>query len=161
MRRAALPLAAVTTLLLAGCTPTVSLTPAPRATSVGCATVVVRLPAAVGGLARRTTDAQGTAAWGPDPAVTLVCGVRQTVQDDRCVTVGGVQWSSPSANPVVDGRIVVPFTTFGRDPAVQVVSPVVDRTTRVTADTLLPAVSEAVRAGTRATGERCGAGTRG
>ncbi|MGT2426520.1 hypothetical protein [Amnibacterium kyonggiense] len=65
MRRALLVAAAVSTaLLLTGCAPTISLRPAPEATSVGCAGVVVRLPGAIGGAARRDTDAQGTAAWG-------------------------------------------------------------------------------------------------
>lgn len=153
-RTAVLPLLAAVALLLAGCAPTVSLTPAPRATTVGCAKVAVRLPQSIQGLARRTTDAQGTAAWGPDPAITLVCGgVRQP--SSECGTVRGIDWTQADARDRA-GRPVTIRTTFGRDPVVQVVKPGSGAAGRLVAVDVLTDISDAVRAGTRSTGERCG-----
>jgi hypothetical protein len=127
--RRGLPLAVAlgSSLLLAGCTPIVTLTPAPQATAVGCAAVIVRLPdrIAVGAgktgiaLDERKTDAQGTAAWGEPVRVSLRCGVTSTPPSNQCVTFEKVDWKVQSATIDRTQRYVL--TTYGRTPAVQVV----------------------------------------
>jgi len=105
---------------LAGCAAIVPLEPADDAANVACAEVVVRLPDNVAGLDQRETNAQGTGAWGKPAGVLLRCGV--AVPDPTaalaCVTApaDGIDWlrdDSDAPNFV--------FTTYGRDPAVQVV----------------------------------------
>ena len=109
---------AVVALALAGCTPTVALSPAQDAKNAACAEVVVRLPEQVAGFEQRKTDAQGTGAWGEPTAVILYCGV--PVPDPTatlpCGTIDGVDW-------LVDDRDAPNYilTTYGRDPAIQVV----------------------------------------
>lgn len=153
MRRAPLlPAVIAAALLLAGCTPTVSLDPAPEATSVGCAGVVVRLPDRVAGAARRTTDAQGTAAWGTPASVTLRCGVAVPVTTD-CATIDGVDWLTQ--HRTIDGADWLVYTTYGRSPATQLL---VDRD-GVIADTVLTALSDPIAAATRTTGVRCPSGS--
>jgi hypothetical protein len=103
--------------VLVGCTPTVALQPAADATNPGCAQIVVRLPATVAGQSIRQTDAQATGAWGNPTSVLLRCGV--TVpgpSQDLCYTVGGVDWLMNATKAPV-----YVFTTFGRDPATEVV----------------------------------------
>jgi hypothetical protein len=103
--------------LLAGCTPTVALTPAASATSAKCASVVVLLPDTVSTLPQRQTDAQGTGAWGEPPDILLHCGV--PVPDPTatlpCYTVDGIDWLYNDAKAPV-----FTFTTYGRNPAVSV-----------------------------------------
>jgi hypothetical protein len=103
-------------LALAGCTPTVSLEPAPAATDPDCAAIVVRLPDTVAGAQRRDTDAQGTAAWGTPASVLLHCGVPVPgPTTDRCISIDNVDWvEDASKDPVFT------YTTYGRDPATQV-----------------------------------------
>ncbi len=119
MFRAGATLAIVPLLLvaLAACTPTVALTPAADATNPRCADVIVNLPDSVADLQIRDTDAQATSAWGNPTAVLLRCGVTPPGPTTQvCQTVNGIDWlEDASAKP----RYV--FTTFGRDPAVQVV----------------------------------------
>lgn len=104
-------------LLLAGCAPTVHLSPAEEANSLACADVMVRLPDEVDGLTRRSTDAQSTAAWGEPAAVILRCGLpTATASSLRCITQGEVDWlvdesEAPSYR----------FITFGRNPATEVI----------------------------------------
>lgn len=137
-------------LLLTGCAPTVSLQPAPQATSVGCAGIVVRLPDAIGSAGRRSTDAQGTAAWGAPASVTLTCGVTTpTVTTATCTTVDGVDWLLEQRR--IGGVERAVLTTFGRQPGTQVV---VDRA-EVAPDTVLTAVSDPVAAATTRTGVQC------
>jgi hypothetical protein len=120
IRATALGLAALTlaTTGLAGCSPVVALTPADDAKNTACAEVVVRLPDLVAGLSKRKTDAQGTGAWGQPTAVFLRCGV--PVPDPTatlpCGTIDGVDW-------LVDDRDApnYVFTTYGRDPAIEIV----------------------------------------
>lgn len=147
-----LPAVLTAALLLAGCTPTVSLNPAPEATSVGCAGVVVRLPDRVAGAARRTTDAQGTAAWGTPASVTLRCGVAVPVTTD-CTTIDGVDWLTQYRS--IDDRDWLVYTTYGRSPATQLL---VDRD-GVIADTVLTALSDPIAAATSSTGVRCPSGS--
>lgn len=150
MRRGlALPVAALA-LLLAGCAPTVSMTPAPQATSARCAGVIVRLPETIGSEGRRSTDAQATAAWGTPASVTLTCGVRTPLATTTtCLTVGGIDWLVEQQRIGGVDRSVA--TTFGRDPGVQVV---VD-TTAVDAPTALGDVADPIAAATRPNGVRC------
>jgi hypothetical protein len=150
MRRAALLPAALLVLPLAGCAPTVSLTPAPQATSVRCAGVVVRLPDAIDGASRRTTDAQGTAAWGVPASITLTCGVLTPERTTTpCTTVGGVDWLVESKR--IDDVQREVATTYGRSPGTRVV---IDAA-QVSADAALLALAEPILAATRATGVRC------
>jgi hypothetical protein len=146
MRRVLLLPVLAAGLLLAGCAPTVSLAPAPQATSVGCAGVVVRLPEAIGSATRRTTDAQGTAAWGVPASITLTCGVlTPAATTTDCTTIGGVDWLLQERT--IDGASRQVLTTYGRSPGTQVV---IDPA-QVTADTVLNAVSDPVAAATRKT----------
>ena len=61
--------------LLAGCSSTVSMQPAPDANNPLCADVTVKLPNRIGTLERQYTDAQATGAWGDPTGVLLSCGV--------------------------------------------------------------------------------------
>ncbi len=117
-RLAALSAAAITlTLSLSACSPTVSLEPAADANNPGCADVIVRLPSAVDGQERRTTNAQSTAAWGNPATVILRCGIEPVeISTLPCVTANGVDWIiDESAKPSFR------FISFGRDPAVEVI----------------------------------------
>ncbi|MCC6270609.1 MAG: CRISPR-associated protein Cas5 [Microbacteriaceae bacterium] len=101
------------------CSPTVPMTPAQDATNPLCADVIVRLRTvpAIDGFERRTTDAQATAAWGTPSAILLRCGVPVPGPSTLlCATVKGVDWlrdDSQAPNYI--------FTTYGRDPAVEVI----------------------------------------
>lgn len=129
---------AVVLLTLTGCSATVSMRPAPEATAVACAAVVVRLPAQVAGLQRRETDAQGTGAWGSPAAALLRCGVPVSGPTTRpCFTFAGVDWVARSSSAQ---RVVL--DTFGRSPQIEVV---VDGS-RVNAADVVAELSEAVRA---------------
>jgi hypothetical protein len=103
--------------LLSGCSATVAMTPAARATNAKCASVVVLLPSTVSTLGERLTDAQGTGAWGTPADILLRCGV--PVPDPTsalpCVTVDGIDWLRNDK----DAPVYV-FTTYGRNPAVAV-----------------------------------------
>jgi hypothetical protein len=117
-RLAALSAAAIAlTLSLSACSPTVSLEPAADANNPGCAEVIVRLPDAVDGQERRTTNAQSTAAWGNPATVILRCGIEPVeISTLPCVTASGVDWLvDESAKPSFR------FISFGRDPAVEVI----------------------------------------
>ncbi|AWB90646.1 DUF3515 domain-containing protein [Salinibacterium hongtaonis] len=93
------------------------MTAAPYATSVDCAEITVRLPDAINDLKLRETDAQATAAWGDPTAVLLRCGVEVPGPSTLpCFTVKGIDWLRDDA----DAPTFV-FTTYGRDPAVEVV----------------------------------------
>ena len=116
-----LRLTAVTVLALValtGCTQAVAYEPAEFAQDPGCAEIMVRLPDAVGELELRETNAQGVGAWGTPASVILRCGVE--VPDPTstlpCVLVEDVYWLRDD----VDAPNYV-FTTYGRDPATEVV----------------------------------------
>jgi len=97
----------------------VHLTPAAEANSPACASVIVHLPATLGKLALRDTDAQGTAAWGSPTAVLLRCGVvTPLVSSTTCFTIGGVDWLTERKGTNDD---VYVLTTYGRFPGIQVV----------------------------------------
>jgi len=110
--------AIVLAVALTGCTPTVALEPADDAINVGCADVVVRLPDTVGELPIRQTNAQGTGAWGEPASVILRCGVvvPGPTSTLTCVTVGAIDWLVDDSD---EPNFV--FTTYGREPAVEVI----------------------------------------
>jgi len=117
VRAAAVLLSAATAAALSGCAPTIDLAPAAHAGDPRCADVTVRLPDTVAGLAKRETNAQATGAWGDPAAVLLRCGVADPGPTTLpCVTALGIDW-------VVDAsdQKAISYTTFGRDPAIQVV----------------------------------------
>ncbi|MFT4123385.1 MAG: DUF3515 family protein [Microbacteriaceae bacterium] len=95
----------------------VALDAAPDAADVACAAVTVALPETLADLADRDTTAQATGAWGDPAAVTLRCGVAVPGPSTLpCYELDGVYWLlDDSDDPVYR------YTTFGRDPAVQVV----------------------------------------
>ncbi|MCU1578482.1 MAG: hypothetical protein JWP19_686 [Rhodoglobus sp.] len=105
-------------LVLGGCAPIVALEPANDAINPKCAQVIVALPETVADLQSRETDAQGTAAWGTPTGVILHCGVPvpNPTSTLQCFTVKGVDW-------LIDGKDApnYVFTTYGRDPAVEVI----------------------------------------
>ncbi|MEO7746522.1 MAG: DUF3515 family protein [Actinomycetota bacterium] len=96
----------------------VEVTPAPSAADPACSTIARRLPVSVAGQARRATSSRspGVAAWG-DPAIVYLCGVVQPGPSPSCQDVNGVDWVYLQLG---DGTV---FTTYGRDPAVQVLVP--------------------------------------
>lgn len=117
-RLAALSAAAIAlSLSLSACSPTVSLEPAADANNPGCADVIVRLPDAVDGQERRTTNAQSTAAWGNPATVILRCGIEPVeISTLPCVTANGVDWIvDDSAKPSFR------FISFGRTPALEII----------------------------------------
>ncbi|MDQ1513223.1 MAG: hypothetical protein QOC59_1065 [Microbacteriaceae bacterium] len=138
---------------LSGCTPTVSMTPSPAATDPACAAVVVRLPQSLGAAQRRETDAQGTAAWGDPPAVTLSCGVTPPgPTTDFCVSIGGVDWIERDL-PNAQHPVQYVLRTYGRTPATQVVI----EAKRISSADVLPALSDAVVAAIPTASRHCAA----
>ena len=121
--RFALNVVARTTLLtamlisLAGCAAIVPLDPAPDANNPGCAEVIVRLPERVAEQPQRETNAQATGAWGSPASILLHCGVSVPGPSTLpCVEVNGVDWLEDDAE-----KPLYRYTTFGRNPAVEVV----------------------------------------
>lgn len=116
--------------LLAGCAPAVSVDAAPFAHDPVCARVVLALPATLADAERVDTTSQGTAAWthdGPADAVVLRCGVEPLPPTtEQCVTATdergrSVDWVAVPGDEE-SGRPWT-FTTYGREPAVEVVVP--------------------------------------
>ena len=147
MRRAlvcaALP-AALAAFGLTGCVQAVPLQAAPQGTSVACAGIVASVSQidSLSDQALRQTDAQGTAAWGAGPAVTLRCGVQAGISADPCITVGGVDWQYHTA-----AKHYTVVTTYGRAPATQLV---IDADT-LTSEDVLPSISDVISNETVAT----------
>lgn len=86
----------VTSVALAGCTNTVSLTPGPRGTSPYCTGIESSAPVSVANQLIRETSPQdsGVLAWG-DPVITLTCGVmrpKSLEATSQLVSVNGVDW---------------------------------------------------------------------
>jgi hypothetical protein len=109
----------------AACAPRIGVPVADDAADPLCAEVVLAVPDSLGAdLPQVGTTSQATAAWGaPGAAVTLRCGVEVPgPTTDLCQSVGTgsdtVDWLV-----VEDGEGTWTFTTYGRDPAVQVVVP--------------------------------------
>jgi len=101
---------------LTGCSQPVNFAAAEDAKNPGCAEIMVRLPDAVGDLALRETNSQSTGAWGD--AVLLRCGVPVPDRASTlpCVLVDDVYWLRDDA----DAPNYV-FTTYGREPATEVI----------------------------------------
>jgi hypothetical protein len=116
--QAAAVLATLLVPLLAGCAGPVTMQAAPDANNPECAAVIVSLPEQLAGLTPRETDAQSTKAWGDPTSVRLRCGVPVPgpTAEFPCITVDGVDWLRDAAE-----EPVTVFTTYGRDPAVQVI----------------------------------------
>ena len=115
-----LPLAAlgvVLASLLSGCAHTVALEPAADAVNPVCASIMVALDDVID-LPLRETNAQGTAAWGDPTSVLLFCGapVPDPTSALPCVLAGDVYWLRDGTDAPT-----YTFTTYGRDPAIQVV----------------------------------------
>ncbi|MGL4743617.1 MAG: hypothetical protein ACRCXL_04420 [Dermatophilaceae bacterium] len=105
--------------LLAGCSSAVEVSVPSAGRSAGCAAAASLWPDDVSGLSRRPTEPESSAveAWG-DPAVVARCGVRAVPPTDtECIEVDGVGWIPEELS---DG---IRFTSFGTDPAVEVLVP--------------------------------------
>ena len=111
-------LCATAVAVLSGCSSTVEIAPAPLATDDVCRAVASAWPAEVGDHERReVSDAGAGAAYG-DPPIIARCGVPAPgPTTDDCIEVDGLGWV---AQGLSDGTR---FTTFGRDPAIEVLIP--------------------------------------
>lgn len=136
------------TIALTGCTAIVPLEPATDAVNPACADVIVHLPSTVADQPIRETNAQSTGAWGDPTGVLLHCGVEVPGPTTLpCLRVNGIDW--------IEDDSEAPFyryTTFGRDPATELV---VD-SEKVSGSTALVDLSAAV-ATVPATGQCVGA----
>jgi hypothetical protein len=142
--------AAAVAIALAGCTPTISVQPAPAATTTACAALIVRLPTTVGSAGKRETDSQGTAAWGDPESVQLQCGVTPPgPTTDACYTISGVDWISVDRGSGAAARVAL--TTYGRTPATRVI---VDPA-RISVSDVLPSISDAVSAAIPTASRHC------
>lgn len=133
-------------LVASACAPRIGVPVAEDAANPLCADVVLAVPDSLGeGLPKVGTTSQATAAWGePGAAVTLRCGVE--VPGPTTTACQSVESGSGTVDWLVveDGAGTWTFTTYGRDPAVQVVVPPAvteARSTSFVAD-LAPAVLE-------------------
>jgi hypothetical protein len=119
---ALLPLAVLP--MLTACAPTISVQAAPDAANPACASVMLALPDVLAGdLHKAQTTSQATAAWGTGgAAVTLRCGVTPPGPSADCQQVespgGTVDWIVQAGDDDTWR-----FTTYGREPAVEVVVP--------------------------------------
>ena len=139
-----LSLAGLAVLALGACSRSTEVALAPQASAPVCRDV--RWPATVSGHARvDTTPADpSVAAWG-DPALIARCGLEPLAPTtDECVTVDGVDWV---VRRLSDGTMA---TTYGRDPAVEVLAP----TAYGPVPLLLPAFGALARS-LPATGRHC------
>ncbi|RPF20456.1 DUF3515 family protein [Myceligenerans xiligouense] len=121
---AALPAAAALVATTA-CAPTIGVAAAPDAADPECAAVVLALPDALDeDLPRVDTNSQATAAWGaPGAAVTLRCGVEPPGPSAQCQSVESANGTTVDWIVATDDEGTWSFTTYGRDPAVEVVVP--------------------------------------
>jgi hypothetical protein len=110
-------LLAAIALLLSGCAPIVNLGAAEYSNDPLCAEVSVRLPAEIGELQKRQTNAQATGAWGDPSSVLLRCGLEGVeVSTLPCVTAGDVDWLVADSD-APNYR----FISYARYPAVEVI----------------------------------------
>ncbi|MCC3293023.1 DUF3515 domain-containing protein [Arthrobacter sp. zg-Y411] len=117
MKFSALPAVSLLVAAVAtGCTPVADVDSAPDAANPECAAVMVALPGEMAGYELRDTDSQATAAWGNPSKAILRCGVAVPgPTTDQCATVNGVDWL------LREGEETWTATTYGRDPAVEVI----------------------------------------
>ena len=96
---------------------------------------MLALPETIGDHDLRQTDSQSTAVWGDPAAAVLRCGVQPPgPSTERCVSADGVDWLSVEEDE--NWRL----TSYGRDPAVEVVLDV----ERVASSSAMMAVGAAV-----------------
>ncbi|HWH27276.1 MAG TPA: DUF3515 family protein [Pseudolysinimonas sp.] len=113
----ALGLAVLALIALTGCSQIIPMTAADDANNPGCAAVIVRLPDTVGDMPKRETDAQATAAWGNPASVLVRCGVEvPRASTLPCIELEGIFFLRD-----VSDKKFWKFTTFGRDPALDIV----------------------------------------
>lgn len=111
----AVPAGVLAALALTSCSPAVDVPAARDAANPACAPMMVALPEAIGDARLRKTNSQATAAWGDPSLVILRCGVNPPgPTTDRCVSVNGIDWVIREGNPVWT------LTTFGREPATEI-----------------------------------------
>lgn len=111
-------LCATAVVMLAGCSSAVEIAPTSLVNSDVCRAVASAWPDDVGNHARRDVSAPSAGAAYGDPAIIARCGVpalAPTTND--CIEVDGIGWV---AEGLSDGTR---FTTFGRDPALEVLVP--------------------------------------
>lgn len=105
--------------VLTGCTPAVTVEPAENAADPGCAPAMVAMPETIGEHEQRETTSQGTTAYGEPTAAVVRCGVTPPgPTTDPCSSVNGVDWLLRQDPEEEDTWTA---TTYGRDPAVEVV----------------------------------------
>ncbi len=106
--------------LIAGCSSSVKAAPFEGADELPlCQDVAALWPSTVGGENSRVTAANSetVAAWG-DPAIIARCGATPPEPTtSQCLDIAEIDWV---AEQLDDG---VRFTTYGRDPAIQVLVP--------------------------------------
>lgn len=111
---------------LGACSTAVSVPAAPHATDPVCAEVVLALPSTLADEPEMRTTSQATAAWGTaQDAIVLRCGVEPPPPTtDGCVTADdgttSVDWIAVPGAENDAGASPWTFTTYGRDPAVEV-----------------------------------------
>ncbi|ANS80636.1 conserved hypothetical lipoprotein [Serinicoccus hydrothermalis] len=111
-----------------------------------CQEVAALWPETIGPYESRVTAVQseGVAAWG-DPPIVARCGKSPPgPTTDPCIDVGGVDWV---ATVLDDGGTM--FTTYGRDPAIEVLVPEVYDSHPL----LLPPLDDAARVVPQTLGE--------
>ena len=133
--------------LLTGCARPVEVSPAAASADPACARVP--WPQVVAGqeASETTPDSPTTAAWssGGDPAIIARCGVPVPGPTTKeCLGVDGVDWV---VRHLEDGMA---FTTYGRDPAVEVLVP-----GRYAPEPLVLSAFGGLATHGRATGHRC------
>jgi hypothetical protein len=108
---------AVLLLLVAGCGGGPDVEPGPDGASAACTSLLDRLPGTVLDRSRSELNVAGAAAWG-DPRVVLRCGVPPTgPTSNPCIEADDVDWT------LAESGDTLRFTTFGRNPAVEVSVP--------------------------------------
>ena len=123
---------------LTGCSSAIVVEVAPHAADPACASVVLALPQDLDHLGRLRTTSQATVAWGdPTAPVVLRCGVEPPgPTTDQCIAAAddksSVDWVAVSGPADENGAAQWTFTTYGRDPAVEVQVPASVTSTRST-----------------------------
>lgn len=124
--------------MLSGCASAVEVSVPAGGSTPACVSAAEAFPPEVSGMPRADTApaSPAVAAWG-DPAVIARCGVAAVAPTEtQCLEVDGVGWIPEELS---DG---IRFTSFGTDPALEVLVP----SDYAPEGLLLPAFSDAVRA---------------
>ncbi|HEY0248724.1 MAG TPA: DUF3515 family protein [Gryllotalpicola sp.] len=146
--------AAALVAVLAGCTPTVAMSPATHANDPKCASVTVVLPDTVAGQHEDYTNAQATGAWGNPVRVQLRCGVTPLGPTTKpCVTVSSGQDAVDWVLVNDPDDKVLSYVTYGRTPAVEVT---IDHGAGGVSDAnVLPDLAQAVASIPQSTHHKC------